>query len=150
MSIASIILIIVLVILVAGLIFLYFWGKRAQKRRDEQMDQVQAVSQTVSMLIIDKKMMRVTNSGLQKEIIDQVPWYMKRSKIPVVKVKVGPQIMNMIADTEIYDQIPVKKEVKATVSGIYITGVKGLHANKNVEPEKKGFLARLRSRAKNK
>ena len=32
--------------------------------------------------------------------------------VPVVKAKVGPQIMVLIADNQIYDQIPVKKEVK--------------------------------------
>ena len=34
--------------------------------------------------------------------------------------------MTLIADEQIYDDIPVKKEVKATVSGLYITGVRGL------------------------
>lgn len=34
--------------------------------------------------------------------------------------------MTLVADESIYDLIPVKKEVKADVSGIYIIGVRGL------------------------
>lgn len=36
--------------------------------------------------------------------------------------------------------VPVKKEVKATVSGIYITEVKGLHGKPIVAPPKEKLL----------
>lgn len=32
----------------------------------------------------------------------------------------------MVADEKIFDLIPLKKEVKATISGIYITDVRGV------------------------
>lgn len=32
----------------------------------------------------------------------------------------------MVADEKIFDLIPLKKEVKATTSGIYITDVRGV------------------------
>ena len=66
------------------------------------------------------------------------------AKIPVVKAKVGPQIVVLIADNQIYDQIPVKKEVKASVSGLFISDVRGLRGPLE-KPEKKkpGFFARL-------
>ena len=51
---------------------------------------------------------------------------MRRSKLPIVKAKVGPKVMSLIADEAVYDLIPLKKEVKATVSGIYITKVTGV------------------------
>ena len=130
------------------LIVLYILGRRAQKRRDEQMGQIEATSQQVSMLIIDKKKMRVTQAGLPDVVMEQLPWYMKRSKVPVVKAKIGPKIMTLIADVEIFDDIPIKKEVKATVSGIYITAVKGLHKSQQKEEEKKGFFARFRPKNK--
>ena len=52
--------------------------------------------------------------------------------------------MTLIADEQIFDEIPVKKEVKATVSGLYITGVKGLRGpiEKPVK-KKKGLRAKL-------
>ena len=69
---------------------------------------------------------------------------MRRSKLPIVKAKVGPRVMTLIADEQIFDEIPVKKEVKATVSGLYITGVKGLRGpiEKPVK-KKKGLRAKL-------
>lgn len=145
MNSVTITLLIILVVLVAAAIALYFVGKKAQKKQEEQQVQIDAMKQTVSMLIIDKKRMRLNESGLPQAVIDQTPKLMRRSKLPVVKAKVGPQIMTLICDEKIFDSVPVKKEVKATVSGIYITGVKGLHGkNKTTEePKKKSFFKRM-------
>lgn len=85
------------------------------------------MKQTVSMLIIDKKRMKIKESGLPQMVIDQTPKLLRGSKLPIVKAKVGPQIMSLVAEEKIFDSIPVKKEVKAVVSGIYITDVRGLH-----------------------
>ena len=57
MSTALKVLLIILVILVVALIVLYFVGKRLQKRQNEQQEQMEAAKQTVSMLVIDKKIM---------------------------------------------------------------------------------------------
>ena len=54
--------------------------------------------------------------------------------------------MTLVADESIYDLIPVKKEVKATVSGIYIMNVKGLRGHLETPQKKKGFFARLRGK----
>ena len=144
MSKGLIVLIIVLVVLIGALIALYFFGKKAQKKQKEQEEQLQAYKQTVSMLIIDKKRMKVTESGLPQMVIDQTPKYLRWTKLPIVKAKVGPQIMSLVCDEKIFDDVPVKKEVKATVSGIYIIGVKGLHGQQAPkEVKKKGFFKRL-------
>ena len=96
------------------------------------------------MLIIDKKQLRLKNSGLPKAVIDQTPWYQKNSYVSVVKAKVGPQIMVLMCDREIFDMIPVKKEVRAAVSGIYIIEVKALHGKlPKVEPPKKNAFRRF-------
>ena len=66
------------------------------------------------------------------------------SKLPIVKAKVGPKISVLIADEKVFDQIPVKKEVKAEVSGLYIVGVKGIRGSlETPAPKKKGFFKRL-------
>ena len=127
MSTLSIVLIVITAVLLVGVIVLYFLGKKAQKRQDEQQAQIDANKQQVSMLIIDKKRMKVKESGLPQMVIDQTPKLLRGSKLPIVKAKVGPQIMSLVCDEKIFDSIPVKKEVKATVSGFYITDVKGLH-----------------------
>ena len=45
--------------------------------------------------------------------------------------------MTLVCEESIFDSVPVKKEVKADVSGIYITGVKGLHGKMPAAPPKK-------------
>ena len=138
MSAPIIVMLVILVILIAAFVALYFMGKKAEARRAEQQVQMDAMAQQVSMLIIDKKMMKFKDAGFPEQMMNAVPWYQKGMKVPVVKAKVGPQMMTLIADGEIFDQIPVKKEVKATVSGLYITKVRGLRGgNAPVEAKKK-------------
>lgn len=143
MSTVSIVLIVILVILVVAVIALYFFGKKAQKKQEEQQQQLEAAKQTVSMLIIDKKRMKLKEAGLPSMVLEQTPKLLRNSKLPIVKAKVGPQIMSLVCDEKIFDSVPVKKEVKATVSGIYITDVKGLHGKiAPIEQKKKGFFKR--------
>ncbi len=149
MSTVTIVLLVILAVLIVGLIVLYFLGKKAQKKRDEQEAQLAANAQTVSMLIIDKKRLRLKDSGLPQVVIDQTPKMMRRSKLPIVKAKVGPKVMSLIADEAVYDLIPLKKEVKATVSGIYITKVTGVNTGPSEKPQgKKSFRARMQEKAK--
>ncbi len=123
---ALIVLIVIAVVLVVAFIVLTILGKKAQKRKEEQDEQIAAASQTVNMLIIE-----------------QTPKLMRRSKLPVVKAKVGPRVMSLIADEQIFDEIPLKKEVKASVSGIYITAVRGIRGPLEKPKKKKGFRARM-------
>ena len=143
-----IIAIVVLVVLIGITVGLYFLGKRAQNKKDEQDKQAQATAQTYSMLIIDKKKMKLKNAGLPAQVVSSTPWYARNSKVPVVKAKVGPKIMTLIADSAIYDEIPVKKEVKATVSGLYIIGVKGIRGALEKPEGKKPLSQRLRDKYK--
>ena len=97
------------------------------------------------MLVIDKKRMPLKDSGLPQMVIDQTPKLMRRSKLPIVKAKVGPKISILIADEKVFDLIPVKKEIKAEISGLYIVGVKGIRGSlETPQKKKKGFLARFR------
>ena len=137
----GIVLLVIVIILAIILVVLYFLGKKAQKKQEEQQAQIDAAKQTVSMLIIDKKRMKLKESGLHQMVIDQTPKLMRGSKLPIVKAKVGPQIVSLVCDEKIFNDVPVKKEVKAVVSGIYITDVRGLHGKKMPkETKKKGFL----------
>ena len=146
MSKLTIVLLVILVVLIIACIALYFLGKRAEKKQAEQQEQLDAVKQTVSMLIIDKGRIRLKDAGFPPIVLENTPKYLRRSKVPVVKAKVGPKVMTLMCDAQIYPTIPVKKEVKATVSGIYITGVKGLRGPLETPEKKKGFFARLRNK----
>ncbi|MBR1853902.1 MAG: hypothetical protein IJ794_12305 [Lachnospiraceae bacterium] len=144
MKTGTIVLLIVLAVVVIALVAMYFLGKKAQKKQEEQQQLMEANKQTVSMLIIDKKRMKLKDAGLPQIVLDETPKLMRGTKLPIVKAKVGPQIVSLISDEKIFDIIPVKKEVKAVVSGIYILDVKGLHGKVEKAPEKKpGFFKRL-------
>ena len=150
MSTGAIVAIVIAVILVAAIVALYFFGKRAQKKQEEQQVQLDAMKQTVTMLIIDKKRMKLNEAGLPQAVIDQTPKLLRRSKLPILKVRVGNRVMSLICDEKIFDQVPVKKEVKASVSGIYVTEVKGLHGKTVVTEKKKGFFKDLVAKAQEK
>ena len=119
--------------------------KKLQKRQDESREKMEETKQSVQMLVIDKKRMPLRDAGFPQVVIDQTPKYARRAKVPVVKAKIGPQILSLMCDEKIFDLIPVKKECKAMISGIYIMEVRGLRGvlTKD-EPKKKGLFARLR------
>lgn len=141
------VLLIILIILVIILAALYFFGRKAQKKQEAQQEQLEAAKQTMSMLIIDKKRLPIKQSGLPQMVIDQTPWIMRRSKLPIVKAKIGPKIMTLVADEQVFELIPVKKEVKAEVSGIYIVGVRGVRGSLETPKKKQGFFKRMRAKA---
>lgn len=143
MNTLSIVLLVISAVLIVGIVVLYFVGKKAQKKQEQQQEQLEAAKQTVSMLIIDKKRMKLKDAGLPAIVLEQTPKLLRGSKLPIVKAKIGPQIMSLVCDEKIFDSVPVKKEVKAVISGIYITSVKGLHGKAApVEQKKKGFFKR--------
>ena len=146
MSTPLIIMLVILGILIIAVIVLYVMGKKAEKKQAAQKEQMDAIAQTVSMLIIDKGKMRLRDSGLPSAVLENTPKYLRRAKVPVVKAKVGPKIMTLMCDAQIFPLIPVKKEVKAVISGIYITGVKGLRGSLETPQKKKGFFPRLRGK----
>ena len=140
MSTLTIVLFVILIVLIIACIVLYFLGKRAEKRQAEQQEQLDAAAQTISMLIIDKRTMRLKDAGFPPIVLENTPKYLRRSKVPVVKAKVGPKIMTLMCDSKVYPLIPVKKEVKATVSGIYITAIKSARGGLEKPQKKQGFF----------
>ncbi len=143
----TIVLIVIAVVLIAGIIILYILGKRAEKKKAAQDEQIAAAAQQITMLVIDKKKMHIKDSGLPQAVIAQTPRLAKLAKLPIVKAKVGPRIMTFIAEETVFEMIPLKKEVKATVSGLYITGVKGIRGTIEA-PKKKSFRQKLMEKAK--
>ena len=151
MPLALKIVLIVLAVVLVLFIVLIIVGRKMQKKQEASQADIEAASQILSMLVIDKKRMKIKDSGLPQMVIDQTPKLMRGSKLPIVKAKIGPQIMSLVCDEKIFDKVPVKKEVKASVSGIYILDVKGLRGNKQAEPPKKqGVFKRAWAMAKEK
>ena len=119
--------IIVTVVLVGIMIALYIFGNKLQAKQMEQREQISAASQPATLFIIDKKIMPMKDAKLPKMVMEQAPKRYQKAKLPIVKAKVGPQIMTFICEEAIYDDVPSHGEVKAMVSGIYITSVRTLH-----------------------
>lgn len=142
------IILIILAVLLALFIVLMVVGNKLQKKQAQQQEQIDAAKQVMSMLIIDKKKMKLKEASLPKVVIDQTPKMMRNTKLPIVKAKVGPRVMTLIADAKVFDQLPVKAEAKVEVSGIYITGIKSVRGGKKAveEPVKKGLFGRKKKK----
>ena len=119
-----IVLIIILAIIVGALIALYFVGKKMQKKQEANQASIDAAAQTMNFYIIDMKKMKLTEAGLPKIVVEQTPKYLRRAKLPILKVKIGPRVMSLICDAKVFETLAPKQEVKASVSGIYVTSAK--------------------------
>ncbi len=158
----------VLVVIVVVLALLYFAGRKLEKRQVEQQAMLEAAAQVVSMLVIDKKKLKLSEAGLPKMVYEQTPKYLRWTKVPVVKAKIGPKVMTLMADQKVkakigpkvmtlmadqkvFDSLPVKTEAKVVVSGIYITEIKSVRGGVIPQaPKKKGFFARFKKDKKDK
>ena len=120
----SIVLIVILVVLVAALIGLYFFGRNAEKKQAEQQKTMEANAQTINAFVIDKKKLKLKEAGLPSIVLEQSPKYARISKVPI------------------YEQILPKQDIKATVSGLYITSFKRIRGPVYEPPKKKKRFGR--------
>lgn len=139
-----IVMIVIIVVLVGLLVALTIYGKKLQSKQEQTQKELKAASQSVSLLVIDKKRMKLKEAGLPPIVLEQTPKYLRGQKVPIVKAKIGPKIMSLICEEKIFDLVPVKKEVRATVSGIYIMEVKGLRTNLQAKHKKKSLVDKAR------
>lgn len=142
-----VIVLIILAVVAVGLIVLSLIGRKLQKKADTAQEAIMAGAQTYSIMIIDKKRIKLKDAGFPAMVIEQTPKWLRGRKVPIVKAKIGPKITNLMCDDKIFDKIPTKKEVKAVMNGIYIIDVKGLRSSLETPTKKKGFFARLRDNA---
>ncbi len=147
MPLALKIVLIVLAVVLVLFIILIIVGRKMQKKQEASQADIEAASQIMSMLIIDKKRMRIKDANLPKIVTEQIPKYMKAAKMPIVKAKVGPKVMTLIADVKVFDSLPVKMESKVKVSGIYITEIISTRGKVTSQPKKKGFRAKIADKA---
>ncbi len=115
--------IIVIVLALLGVGF-YFLRKKLIKKLSDQQSLIQQHKVTTSILVIDKKKQRVTKANLPKSVMDQIPKMYRFRKMPLVKAKVGPQIMTLLCDDKVFEKLPTKKLVKVDLAGIFIVGLK--------------------------
>lgn len=150
MTTGQIIAIILVVLTIAAFIGLYFFGKKQQKKQEDAQERMKSMAQHVTMLVIDKKRMKMKDADFPAIVFENVPKYLRWTKVYVVKAKIGPKIVSLMCDDKIFPLVPVKKEVKATVSGIYITDVRGLRGPLEAPKKKQSFLQRMADRVSKK
>lgn len=131
--------IVILIMLILGVVAvaLYFLNKWAADKMGQQQEMIERSKQTATIFIIDKKRDKVTNANFPKAVIDQMPKYSKLMKMYLVKAKAGPQIATFLCDKKVYNALPVKKNVKVEVAGMYITGMKGMKSDEEMKASKK-------------
>ncbi len=136
MSIGDIILIIFAVIVVIAAGF-YIFNKWAYKKIDAQQSIIDKSKQRMSIYVIDKRKDKITNINMPKMVIEQIPKFYKFIKMYFVQAKVGPQIVTLMCDKRVFEAIPVKKNVKVEIAGIYIVSVMGMKTPEEIKAAKK-------------
>ena len=124
---------------------LYFWGRKLQKKYEEQQQLVNQHKQVVPLFVIDKKKDKLENLKLPKQVKEQIPKMQRKRKMPVVIAKAGPQIVTLMCDEVVYNTVPVKKQIKAEVAGIMLVNVV---SGKLPTPQKEGFMNKMKRKAK--
>ena len=112
----------IILLIVAGfvaflLIFYFAVVRPRQKQADEQQEQIDATKQSVTIYVIGKKKMRISEAGFPKAVLETTPAKYRNRKV--------------------FDIIPVNTNVKAEISGIYIVNVHSMKGNKPLEQPKK-------------
>ena len=125
------------ILLVIVFVVLYFLNKWAGRRMADQQEMVEKHKQPATIYVIDKKKDKIANANLPKAMADQVPRMGRMMKMPLVKAKIGPQIMTLVADKAVYEALPVKKSVTVELAGAYIVSMKGMKTKKQLAEQRK-------------
>lgn len=141
-----IVTLIIVLVIVAALVALYIFGSKMQKKQEKAQADMMMGAQTYSILVIDKKKMKLKEAGFPNVVLEQTPKYLRNSKVPVVKAKIGPKVMSLMCEPKVFDLIPVKKEVKAVMNGIYIIDVKGMRGGLAEKPVKLSFTQKIKAK----
>ena len=127
------IVIILAVVVVIAIAVMYHFGKKNYAKNLEAQSFINQYKTVTPILVIDKRFEKPTPHNLPKNIYEKLPKTAHIRKMPIVKAKVGPQILTLMCDKNIYDVLAVKKTVKVELAGIYISKIVGM----NIEDKKK-------------
>ena len=127
----DIFIIIGIVVMALG-IGLYLLNRWASSRMADQQEAVERNKQTVSIYVIDKKKEKVSKANFPKAVQQQMPKWSRLMKMPLVKAKIGPQIVTLMCDSKVYPLLPLKKSVKVDIAGMYIVAMKGMKTKKEM------------------
>ena len=115
--------IILVVVAVAGFFAFKYFAKRMKKRVAAQKSVVDQHKVTTTIFVIEKKKGKLADAKLPKPVIDQIPFLYKMRKLPLVTAKVGPQIVTLICEDDVFKKLPDKKNIRVDLAGIFIVGI---------------------------
>lgn len=146
------ILIVLLIIAAVVLFLLYHFGQKLQIRQAESQKAIETYSQNVSLLIIDKKKMKLKSAPFPAEVYEKTPVYLRHISVYVVKAKIGPKIVNLMCDKAVFEQIPLRATIQGKISGAYLTEITkgGVLTEKEIERRRKAKVKAEKKAAKNK
>ncbi len=136
MMFTDILLIILVIVGVLG-VALYFLNKWASTKMTEQDQMIEQTRQSATIYVIDKKKDKIDNVNMPKIVTEQVPKRMKFMKMYFVKAKIGPQIMTLMCQKDVFNALTVKKSYKVDLAGIYIISVAGMKSKEEMKALKK-------------
>ncbi|MCL2407435.1 MAG: hypothetical protein FWC95_05845 [Defluviitaleaceae bacterium] len=112
------------VALIFGVLFLL--NRWAAKKQVGSQQLIEQTKQRADIYVIDKKRDKAENVALPKAVQAQMPKMAKIMKLCFVKAKVGPQIVTLMCDKNVYNHVELKKTYKVELAGMYIVSVKGM------------------------
>lgn len=119
-----ILILIVLVLVAAGVVAYRIIKSKVQKKMDDQQQLVNQHKVPASILVLEKRKDKIANANIPKSVIEQIPKVYKIKKIPIVKAKIGAQVMDLLCDEDVFDKLPERKTVQVELAGIFIAAIK--------------------------
>ncbi len=119
-----ILILIALLVIAAGVVAYRIIKKKVQKKMDDQQHLVNQHKVPASILVLEKRKDKIANANIPKSVIEQIPAVYKIKKVPIVKAKIGAQVMDLLCDEDVFDKLPERKTVRVELAGIFIAAVK--------------------------
>ena len=131
--------ILIIVAIVIGIILfgLYYLNKIAYKKMNSQQEFIDRSKQLTSIFVIDKKRAKIKDVNMPKIVLEKMPKIYKIMKLNFVQAKIGPQIMTLICDKKVFAAVPIKKNIKVELAGIYIVSMVGMKTPAELKAIKK-------------
>jgi hypothetical protein len=116
---------IILAVVLGGLLAGFFYIRKRMKRKmQEQQSMVDQHKIATSILVLEKRRDKVTNANIPKSVLAQIPAVYKIKKVPLVKAKIGAQVMDLLCDDDVFEKLPERKTVRVDMAGIFIASIK--------------------------
>jgi len=115
--------IIIAVAIIIGVVF-FIVRKKIKSKISEQQTMVDQHKVATSILVLEKRRGKISEASIPKNLISQIPKIYRIKKVPLIKAKVGNQVLDFLCDEAIFKKIPEKKTVVVEVAGLFICSVK--------------------------